>query len=262
MTNSSDISKVIILAGGYGTRLSEETAIIPKPMIEIGGKPLLWHLMKSFGTQGYNNFIVALGYKGHVIKEYFLEYPQMNSDLKIDLGNNKVEAEHQFAEEWEIELVNTGEDTFTGGRLRNLRGRINGTFIFTYGDGLSNVDISKLMAFHKAHGKLATVTAVKPDSRFGLLRINEQNQVSSFAEKPDYKDDLINGGFFVQEPEVIDYIDNDSTSWECEPCERLVADNQMMAYRHDGFWQCVDTLHELRILRDAWDAEKAAWKIW
>jgi len=262
MPESPEIDKVIVLAGGYGTRLSEETAIIPKPMIEIGGRPLLWHLMKSFATQGYNNFTVALGYKGHVIKEYFLKYPQMNSDLKIDLGNNKVEAEYQFAEDWKIELVNTGENALTGGRLRNLRDRINGTFIFTYGDGLSNVDINKLVAFHKSHGKLATVTAVKPDSRFGLLRINEQNQVSSFAEKPDYQNDLINGGFFVLEPEVIDYIDNDSTSWEREPCERLVAEGQMMAYHHEGFWQCVDTLHELRILRDVWDAGKAAWKIW
>lgn len=254
--------KTIILAGGFGTRLSEETDIIPKPMIEIGGYPLIWHIMKQLSCQNKKDFIVALGYKGEVIKKYFLQYPELHSNLKIDLAKGEVHAEQNYDENWTIELVETGKNTMTGGRLLNLRDKIKDTFIFTYGDGLANVDINKLVSFHKAHGKLATVTAVKPVSRFGLLRLSQENEVLSFAEKPGLKNELINGGFFVLEPEVLDYIDGESISWEREPCERLVSDNQMMAYKHDGFWQCVDTLHELRILRQLWEDGKAEWKIW
>ncbi|MCK5432426.1 MAG: glucose-1-phosphate cytidylyltransferase [Gammaproteobacteria bacterium] len=254
--------KVVILAGGYGTRLSEETAITPKPMIEIGGRPLLWHLMKSFSSHGINEFIIALGYKGEVIKRYFLHYSELQSNLKIDLGKNSFKTENCIAEDWQIELIETGTDTMTGGRLKRLAEKIDDTFIFTYGDGLSNIDINKLVAFHKSHGKLATVTAVTPVSRFGLLNIDDSHQVKSFSEKPDFRNDLINGGFFVLEPDVLDYIDDDTTSWEREPCEQLVKDGQMMAYRHTDFWQCVDTLHELRLLRHLWDNGQASWKTW
>ena len=254
--------KVVILAGGYGTRLSEETAITPKPMIEIGGRPLLWHLMKSFSSHGINEFIIALGYKGEVIKRYFLHYSELQSNLKIDLGKNSFKTENCIAEDWQIELIETGTDTMTGGRLKRLAEKIDDTFIFTYGDSLSNIDINKLVAFHKSHGKLATVTAVTPVSRFGLLNIDDSHQVKSFSEKPDFRNDLINGGFFVLEPDVLDYIDDDTTSWEREPCEQLVKDGQMMAYRHTDFWQCVDTLHELRLLRHLWDNGQASWKTW
>ncbi len=254
--------KVVILAGGYGTRLSEETAITPKPMIEIGGRPLLWHLMKSFSSHGFNEFIIALGYKGEVIKRYFLQYSELQSNLKIDLGKNSFKTESFIAEDWQIELIETGTDTMTGGRLKRLAEKIDDTFIFTYGDGLSNIDINKLVTFHKSHGKFATVTAVTPVSRFGLLNIDDSHQVKSFSEKPDFRNDLINGGFFVLEPDVLDYIDDDTTSWEREPCEQLVKDGQMMAYQHTDFWQCVDTLHELRLLRNLWDNGQASWKTW
>ena len=254
--------KVVILAGGYGTRLSEETAITPKPMIEIGGRPLLWHLMKSFSSHGFNEFIIALGYKGELIKRYFLQYSELQSNLKIDLGKNLITTENCIAEDWQIELIETGTDTMTGGRLKHLAEKIDDTFIFTYGDGLSNIDINKLVTFHKSHGKFATVTAVTPVSRFGLLNIDDSHQVKSFSEKPDFRNDLINGGFFVLEPDVLDYIKDDTTSWEREPCEQLVKDGQMMAYQHTDFWQCVDTLHELRLLRHLWDNGQANWKTW
>jgi len=254
--------KVVILAGGYGTRLSEETAITPKPMIEIGGRPLLWHLMKSFSSHGFNEFIIALGYKGEVIKRYFLQYSELQSNLKIDLGKNSYITENGIAEDWQIELIETGTDTMTGGRLKRLADKIDDTFIFTYGDGLSNIDINKLVTFHKSHGKLATVTAVTPVSRFGLLNIDDSHHVKSFSEKPDVRNDLINGGFFVLEPDVLDYIDDDTISWERDPCEQLVKDGQMMAYQHTDFWQCVDTLHELRLLRHLWDNDQARWKTW
>ncbi len=254
--------KVVILAGGYGTRLSEETAITPKPMIEIGGRPLLWHLMKSFSSHGFNEFIIALGYKGELIKRYFLQYSELQSNLNIYLGKNSFTTENCIAEDWQIELIETGTDTMTGGRLKHLAEIIDDTFIFTYGDGLSNIDINKLVAFHKSHGKFATVTAVTPVSRFGLLNIDDSHQVKSFSEKPDFRNDLINGGFFVLEPDVLDYIKDDTTSWEREPCEQLVKDGQMMAYQHTDFWQCVDTLHELRLLRNLWDNGQASWKTW
>jgi len=254
--------KAVILAGGFGTRLSEETGSIPKPMIEIGARPLLWHLMRLFSHHQINDFIVALGYKSEVIKQYFLQYPQLQSDLRIDLASGAVMSEENNAEAWQIELVDTGTRTMTGGRLLQLKNRLDDTFIFTYGDGLSNIDINELVAFHKSHGKLATVTAVKPVSRFGLMKIAEDGQVMAFAEKPDYQDELVNGGYFVLEPGVFSYINGDDTVWEQQPCEQLAADGQLMAYHHPGFWQCVDTLHELRILRNLWDSGSAAWKVW
>jgi glucose-1-phosphate cytidylyltransferase len=253
--------KVVILAGGYGTRLSEETAVLPKPMIEIGGRPLLWHLMKSFSVHGFNEFVVALGYKGDVIKRYFLQYPDVGSDLRIELGSGKMERQGSIREDWNIELVDTGQDTMTGGRLRRLRDRLGETFLFTYGDGLSTVDLPKLLEFHRSHGKLATVTAVQPPSKFGVLQL-DGNAVLKFNEKPADVSTYINGGFFVLEPAALDYIEGDATPLEREPCEALAGDGQLRAYVHDGYWQCVDTLHELRLLRDAWDRGEAPWKTW
>ena len=254
--------KTIILAGGYGTRLSEETSVIPKPMIEIGGRPLLWHLMKSFAHFGHHEFIVALGYKGEIIKQYFLQYPDLQSDLHIDLASGRVSAISNYAEQWQLELVDTGKDTMTGGRLGRLRDRVHGTFFFTYGDGLASVDFDNLLKFHRSHGRLATVTAVRPVQRFGLLKISGDQSVQSFAEKPQSLDERINGGFFVLEPGVFDYIEGDDTVWERGPCERLAADGQLMAYQHDEYWQCVDTLHELRLLREMWNSNQAPWKVW
>ncbi len=253
--------KVVILAGGHGMRLSEETGVLPKPMIEIGGKPLLWHLMKFFSTQDFNEFIVALGYKGEAIKRYFLHYPQLQSHMHVNLEKGSVGTSGGVDEDWKIDLMDTGRDTMTGGRLKRLRDRVQSTIIFTYGDGLSDINLERLVEFHRSHGKIATVTAVRPPSRFGLLEI-DKDRVSSFNEKPRNSDELINGGFFVLEPEALDYIDDDSTSWEREPCERLAKDGQLMAYRHNGYWQCVDTLHELRLLRNVWSEGRAPWKIW
>lgn len=253
--------KIVILAGGYGTRLSEETEHIPKPMIEIGGRPLLWHLMRICSTQGLNEFVVALGYKGQVIKRYFLHYPQLESNLNIDLAEGTIRSSRHGDENWKIELVDTGLDTMTGGRLKRLHDYIDGTIIFTYGDGLANIDLKRLIEFHRGHGKLATVTAVRPPSRFGLLHI-DHDKVTSFHEKPANTEDRVSGGFFVLEPEVLEYIDGDTTVWEREPCVRLAKDGQLVAYRHDGYWQCVDTLHELRLLRDLWGSGKAPWKVW
>lgn len=253
--------KVVILAGGYGTRLSEETEILPKPMIEIGGRPLLWHLMKAFSEQGYNEFVVALGYKGEVIKRYFMQFADTASDLGIDLGSGKIERRGKISEDWKIELVDTGQDTMTGGRLKKLRDHLGETFIFTYGDGLATVDVPKLVEFHRAHGKLATVTAVQPPSKFGMLQL-DGSSVTKFAEKPADATSYINGGFFVLEPEAIDRVHSDDMPWEREPCESLASDGQLHAYLHDGYWQCVDTLHELRLLRNAWNDGEAPWKIW
>ena len=253
--------KVVILAGGYGTRLSEETEVLPKPMIEIGGRPLLWHLMKAFSEHGLNEFVIALGYKGDVIKRYFMQYADTVSDLKIDLGTGKTERRGEIREDWKIDLVDTGQDTMTGGRLKRLRDHIDDTFIFTYGDGLSTVDVPKLVDFHKSHGKLATVTAVQPPSKFGLLQL-DGNAVTKFAEKPADATSYINGGFFVLEPDAIDRVASDDMPWERDPCESLAADGELQAYVHDGYWQCVDTLHELRLLRNAWNDGEAPWKIW
>lgn len=253
--------KVVILAGGYGTRLSEETEFLPKPMIEIGGKPLLWHLMKLCSTQGFNEFIVALGYKGEVIKRYFLHYRQLESNMHINLEKASVRTSGGVDENWKVDLIDTGRNTMTGGRLKRVGDLIDSTIIFTYGDGLADVDLNRLVKFHRSHGKTATVTAVRPRPRFGLLRLSGDN-VLSFSEKPRDSDEWINGGFFVLEPEALNYIDGDSTSWEREPCERLTKDGELVAYRHNGYWQCVDTLHELKLLRDDWNTGAAGWKIW
>jgi glucose-1-phosphate cytidylyltransferase len=212
-------------------------------------------------VQGLNEFIVALGYKGDFIKRYFLQYPDIGSDLSIDLGSGRMERQGSIREDWHVELVDTGQDTMTGGRLRRLHDRLGETFLFTYGDGLSTVDISKLLEFHRSHGKLATVTAVQPPSKFGVLQL-DGNEVRKFNEKPADVSTYINGGFFVLEPEAIDYVEGDTTPWEREPCEALAADGQLRAYVHDGYWQCVDTLHELRVLRDAWNRGEAPWKTW
>jgi glucose-1-phosphate cytidylyltransferase len=256
-----DGMKVVILAGGYGTRLSEETGIIPKPMIEIGGRPLLWHLMKTFRHHGMREFIVALGYKGQVIKRYFLQYPQLESNLRIDLASGRIERDHAVQEDWTVDLVDTGSDSMTGGRLRRLGPMLDSTFIFTYGDGLADIDINRLIAFHRRHGKLATVTAVEPPSRFGILQM-DGDRVDAFEEKPAGAGGRISGGFFVLEPQVIDYIEGDETRWEAEPLERLAREGQLHAYSHQGFWQCVDTLHELRVLRNMWELGRAPWKLW
>ncbi len=253
--------KTVILAGGFGTRLSEETEVLPKPMIEIGGRPLLWHLMKIFSSQGFSDFAVALGYKGAVIKRYFLHYPQLMGDLTVNLGTGECRAMSQPEEDWTVELVETGAETMTGGRLKRLRDRLTSTFFFTYGDGLSNVNLAELLAFHKSHGRLATVTAVQPPQRFGVLGL-DGDRVRTFSEKQDGTTNHINGGFFVLEPEAIDCIAGDETSWEREPCERLAAAGELFAYFHRGFWQCVDTLHELRLLRQMWETGKAPWKVW
>jgi glucose-1-phosphate cytidylyltransferase len=217
--------------------------------------------MKSFSVHGFNEFVVALGYKGDVIKRYFLQYPDVGSDLRIELGSGKMERQGSIREDWNIELVDTGQDTMTGGRLRRLRDRLGETFLFTYGDGLSTVDLPKLLEFHRSHGKLATVTAVQPPSKFGVLQL-DGNAVLKFNEKPADVSTYINGGFFVLEPAALDYIEGDATPWEREPCEALAGDGQLRAYVHDGYWQCVDTLHELRLLRDAWDRGEAPWKTW
>jgi glucose-1-phosphate cytidylyltransferase len=253
--------KVVILAGGYGTRLSEETEILPKPMIEIGGRPLLWHLMKGFSEQGFNEFIVALGYKGDVIKRYFMHYADTIANLKVDLGNGTTERRGKIREDWKIELVDTGQGTMTGGRLKRLRDYVDDTFIFTYGDGLATVNVPELVAFHRSHGKLATVTAVQPPSKFGILQL-DGSRVTKFAEKPADATSFINGGFFVLEPSAIDRIEGDDTPWERDPCESLASEDQLEAYVHNGYWQCVDTLHELRLLRNAWNDGEAPWKTW
>ncbi len=253
--------KVIILAGGYGTRLSEETEVLPKPMIEIGGYPLLWHLMKGFSCQGFNNFTIALGYKSEVIKQYFPPLPQIEADLWGDLESPNVPSLTHRHENWEIDLIHTGLDTMTGGRLKQLKDSVEGPFIFTYGDGLSNIDIKELLSFHQSHGKLATVTAVQPQERFGVLKLNDR-QVVQFNEKKNKEKPWVNGGFFVLEKAALDYIEGNSTSWELEPCENLSRDGELMAYKHRGYWQCVDTLHELRLLRNLWNSNEAPWKIW
>lgn len=240
--------KVIILAGGYGTRLAEETDCKPKPMVNIGSRPLLWHILKNYSSQGFNEFIIALGYKGEMIQEYFSTPVERRAS--------------ECFSEWRIQAIETGLDTGTGGRLKKLASFIEGsTFMMTYGDGLANVDIGQLLKFHKSHGKLATITAVRPPARFGALHL-EGERVTHFEEKPQTGEGWINGGFFVLEPQVLEYIKSDHTMFEQEPLRRLSEDNQLMAYRHDAFWHCVDTLRDLRLLDEVWKKGKAPWKIW
>ena len=251
--------KVIILAGGLGTRLAEETSARPKPMIEIGGKPILWHVMSLYASHGFNDFLVACGYKGEMIKEYFHNYLVHNSDLFLNLKEGTCQVANSLAPAWQVGLVDTGLNTLTGGRVRRLQGLLgNHTFLVTYGDGLGNVDLKALVEFHRSHGKLATVTAVSPIARFGSLALNG-DRVTAFAEKPQTGEGWINGGFFVFEPRVLDYIPGDQTALEREPLERLAADGQLMAYRHSGFWHPMDTLRDKQLLESLWAAGKAPW---
>ena len=253
--------KVVILAGGLGTRLSEETVIKPKPMVEIGGKPILWHIMNIYGFHGYREFIVALGYKGEVIKEYFLNYYHHQSDLTIELKTGKVNATNNNFKDWVVHLIDTGYSSMTGGRLYRLKDELRGeTFMLTYGDGVSNVNIRKLVEFHKSHGKTATVTAVRPSARFGGMKFNG-NKVKNFTEKPQTGEGWINGGFFVFEPNVFDYLHGGETILERDPLENLSKDGQLMAYKHEGFWQCMDTLRDRDLLEKLWQSGEAPWKM-
>jgi glucose-1-phosphate cytidylyltransferase len=255
--------KVVLLAGGLGTRISEETDTRPKPMVEIGGKPILWHIMKIYSQYGYNDFVICCGYKGHVIKEYFANFFLHHADVTIDLQNNKLEIHKSGAENWKITLIDTGKDTMTGGRIKRIEKYVNNeTFMLTYGDGVSNVDIKALVESHKASGKLATVTAVQPSGRFGALGINDKNEVESFFEKPKGDGSWINGGFFVCEPDVFKYIKGDETIWEREPLEDLAKHNNLNAFKHKGFWKPMDTLKDKQDLNEFWENGSAEWKIW
>lgn len=255
--------KAVILAGGLGTRISEETHLRPKPMIEIGGKPILWHIMKIYAAHGIKHFVICLGYKGYMIKEYFANYRWHMSDMTLNLSDNSVEIHSNFAEDWKVTLVDTGEETMTGGRLKRVYDHVKEykSFCFTYGDGVANVDITKLIKFHEAHGKLATLTAAKPPGRFGALSM-EGDLITQFQEKPDGDGTFINGGFFVLSPKVIEHIDDDKTTWEQEPLKNLARNGQLMAYKHQGFWQPMDTLRDKVQLEDMWQAGKAPWKVW
>ncbi len=254
--------KAVILAGGMGTRISEETSVRPKPMIEIGGKPILWHILKLYSAHGINDFVICLGYKGYMIKEYFANYFMHMSDITFDMAANKMEVHDAKAEPWKVTLVDTGENTMTGGRLRRVQKYLgDGDFCFTYGDGVGDVDITKLIATHKQHNRLSTVTATQPPGRFGALKL-EDGRIAGFQEKPQGDGGWINGGFFVLSPKVIDYIADDSTIWEREPLETLAQAGQMTAYLHDGFWQPMDTLRDKVLLEELWEAGKAPWKVW
>lgn len=255
--------KVVLLAGGLGTRLSEETVLRPKPMVEIGGMPILWHIMKIYSAHGYNDFIVCLGYKGYVVKEYFANYFLHKSDVTIDLKGNSMEVHDSQAEPWKITLVDTGNDSMTGGRIKRIKQHVgNQPFMVTYGDGVSDVNITELVKYHQSKGKLCTVTSVQPSGRFGAINLNDDDSVDSFMEKPKGDGAWINGGFFVCEPGVFDYIDGDSTIWEREPMEKIAEDKQMVAYKHNGFWKPMDTLRDKFELEEDWTQKKAKWKIW
>lgn len=256
--------KVVILAGGLGTRISEETDLKPKPMIEIGGKPILWHIMKIYSSYGVNDFIICCGYKGYVIKEYFANYFLHTSDVTFDMSKNEMQVHHRYAEPWRVTLVDTGEDTMTGGRLKRVSKYLNGEsdFCFTYGDGVSDVNIAELIAFHRAHGGLSTLTAVSPPGRFGALSIHSDHSVSAFVEKPKGDGGLINGGFFVLSPKVIDLIDGDQTIWEGGPLQSLAENGQLKAFHHDGFWRPMDTLRDKILLEELWSEGRAPWKKW
>lgn len=254
--------KAVILAGGLGTRISEESYLKPKPMIEIGGKPILWHIMKTYSHHGINDFVICCGYKGYVIKEYFANYFLHMSDVTFDMTRNSMTVHHRYVEPWQVTLVDTGENTLTGGRLKRVRKHLGDEpFCFTYGDGVSDIDISALTAFHTSHGKLATVTAIQPPGRYGALGI-EGDQVSSFHEKPAGDGAWINGGYFVLDPAVIDRIEGDQTSWESEPLIALAAEQQLMVHKHAGFWQAMDTLRDKNQLEALWTQGTPPWKVW
>jgi glucose-1-phosphate cytidylyltransferase len=255
--------KAVILAGGFGSRISEETNLKPKPMVEIGGKPILWHIMKIYSANGVNDFVICCGYKGYVIKEYFANYFLHMSDVTFDMANNKMEVHQKNAEPWRVTLVDTGEDSMTGGRLKRIESYVKDeeAFCFTYGDGVADVDIAATIAFHRQHGKLATVTAVQPPGRYGALQM-QGDRVSGFTEKPRGDGGLINGGFFVLSPRCLERIAGDSTSWEGEPLTGLARDGELMAFAHTGFWQPMDTLREKNLLEDMWQSGRAPWKRW
>ncbi|MDP9203390.1 MAG: glucose-1-phosphate cytidylyltransferase [Gemmatimonadota bacterium] len=255
--------KVVILAGGLGTRISEETYLKPKPMVEIGGKPILWHIMKLYSAHGVNEFVIGCGYKGYIIKEYFANYFLHMSDVTFDMTRNKMLVHERHAEPWKVTLVDTGDDTMTGGRLKRLAPYVQGeeAFCFTYGDGVSDVDISREMQFHRDHGKWATITAVQPPGRYGALEMDDV-RVTGFAEKPQGDGGFINGGFFVLSPKCLSLIDGDSSSWEGKPLTELANRGQLVAFEHTGFWQPMDTLREKNLLEQLWDSGNAPWKIW
>lgn len=255
--------KVLLLAGGFGTRLSEETDIRPKPMVEIGGKPILWHIMKMYSHYGFNEFVVLLGYKSYYVKEYFANYFLHQSDVTIDIATNQMEVHNNTSEPWKITLLDTGLHTMTGGRVRRAKDYIgNETFMLTYGDGVSDVDMDKLLAFHRKHGKSITMTSVQPEGRFGALDTDADLRVRSFMEKPKGDGSWINGGFFVCEPNVLDYITGDETIFERDPLENLANEGELYTYRHEGFWKCMDTLRDKQQLNEMWDSGKAKWKTW
>ena len=255
--------KAVILAGGLGTRISEETHLKPKPMIEIGGRPILWHILKSYSAHGINEFVICCGYRGYVIKEYFANYFLHMSDVTFDMRMNSMEVHHKNAEPWQVTLVDTGEESMTGGRLKRVVDYVrDGSFCFTYGDGVSDINIQDLISHHKKNGRLATVTAIQPPGRYGSLQFADNFGVSGFQEKPQGDGGWINGGFFVLEPEVIERIEGDATTWEQEPLRSLAADGQLTAYQHMGFWQSMDTLRDRIYLEELWANGKAPWKIW
>lgn len=254
--------KVVILAGGFGSRLAEETEVKPKPMVEIGGRPILWHIMKHYAHYGFKEFFIALGYKGEIIKRYFLDYYTLNGNLTVHLPNGKVEVHNKACEDWIVNLIDTGMNTLTGGRVKRLEPWLkNETFMVTYGDGVSDVDLNDLMRFHRSQGRLATVTAVRPPARFGGL-IFEGDLVTQFTEKPQIGEGWINGGFLVFEPAIFNYLEGDHSSLEVDALERLAADRQLVAYRHEGFWQSMDTLRDVRLLEGLWHSGKPQWKVW
>jgi len=253
--------KVVILAGGLGTRLAEETEAKPKPMVEVGEHPIVWHIMRSYAHYGFQDFYLALGYKGEVIKRYFLDHYSLGGSLRVNLASGQVEDLEKDTEDWTVQLMDTGQSTQTGGRIKRLEPYLRGeTFLATYGDGVCDVDIAKVLAFHRSHGKLATVTAVRPPARFGGL-VFEGDLVREFSEKPQIGEGWINGGYFVFEPQIFDYIDGDSTPLELAPLERLASEGQLAAYRHEGFWQCMDTIREKKLLESLWQSGKAPWKV-
>ena len=256
--------KAVILAGGLGTRLSEETTLKPKPMVEIGEKPIIWHIMKIYASYGINDFIICLGYKGYQIKEYFLNYYRHQSDITIDLSRNVEKIHCSASENWRVTLVDTGENTMTGGRIKRIKKYIKDDefFCLTYGDGVADINIAKLINFHRSHGKLATLTATYPPGRFGALSVDVAGNVLTFQEKVQLESHIINGGFFVLSPAVLNYIDGDGTSWENEPLTNLASQAELMAYTHAGFWQPMDTLRDKNYLNELWKANKAPWKIW
>ncbi len=255
--------KVVLLAGGLGTRLSEETAVRPKPMVEIGGKPILWHIMKIYSHYGFNEFVVCLGFKGYMIKEYFSNYFLHMSDVTFDMTSNSMEVHQKNVEPWRVTLVDTGADSMTGGRVKRVTPYLgNETFMLTYGDGVADVNISELLAFHRRHGRAATITSTQPSGRFGALNMTDESLVTSFQEKPAGDGSWINGGFFVLEPGVLDRIADDSTVFEKEPLESLARDGQLAAYKHNGFWQPMDTLRDKTHLEELWAGGKAPWKLW